>query len=343
MSVAGSRVRSLGLAAALVVSAGLGPLAAPAAAAKVSCGQSISQDTKVGNDLNNCPGDGLVVVSDGVVLNLNGHTIDGNNSGGGDGIVIGAGVDNVTVKNGKIRQFDDGVFLSENSGNRLSGLTLIKNGKSTNGDGLDSFLSDDMRLQDIRALENGDDGVTVSGVGAVLKNVSGDRNGEDGIETFGSNARIEDSRAVDNGDEGLFATTPNNFVSDFLARGNKDGGGIRLGASNILIRGVALDNAEQGIRVEDSDAEVLNSTAKDNVGDGIIVFESASDVLLKGNTANRNDEDGIDVDSSSTRLRGNTANDNELFGIDAVPGVVDLGGNKASGNDAGQCNNVDCD
>jgi len=47
----------------------LGP--GQAFAAQVSCGQVITQDTRVGNDLIDCPGDGLVVGADGITLDLN--------------------------------------------------------------------------------------------------------------------------------------------------------------------------------------------------------------------------------------------------------------------------------
>ena len=43
----------------------------------VHCGDVITQDTKLGNDLVDCPADGLVIGADDVTLDLHGHTIDG--------------------------------------------------------------------------------------------------------------------------------------------------------------------------------------------------------------------------------------------------------------------------
>ena len=59
---------------------------------EVSCGQVLTESTLVGNDLDNCPGEGLVVGASNIVVDLNGHTIDGpdylleNASGPGGGL-----------------------------------------------------------------------------------------------------------------------------------------------------------------------------------------------------------------------------------------------------------------
>ena len=57
-------------------------VAGPAWAAKVSCGDVITEDSKLKKDLN-CSGDGLEIDADNVTLDLNGHTIKGDGSGDG--------------------------------------------------------------------------------------------------------------------------------------------------------------------------------------------------------------------------------------------------------------------
>ena len=117
-----------------IAAAALAPLAATAhaQAVTVSCGQTIRSDTIVGNDLTNCPGDGLRIGADAITIDLDGHTIDGDGpvSGEGDGDVgIANGYspnggdlpsfDAVTVRNGTIRQFEVGVsFYSPTAGLR---------------------------------------------------------------------------------------------------------------------------------------------------------------------------------------------------------------------------------
>jgi parallel beta-helix repeat protein len=116
--------------------------AAPAGAAAPGCGDVITKDTTLHADLEDCPGDGLVIGAGGITLDLNGHSIEGTGSGGlyggggGADIVYGDtkdGVDNtaghsaVTIENGEIEDFDVGVKLYEADSNHLTGLDLYGN------------------------------------------------------------------------------------------------------------------------------------------------------------------------------------------------------------------------
>jgi len=47
------------------------------AASQLSCGETISTDTTLHNDLLNCKNHGIVIGADGITLDLNGHLIDG--------------------------------------------------------------------------------------------------------------------------------------------------------------------------------------------------------------------------------------------------------------------------
>src|SRR5216117_2676623 len=80
-----------------------------ALASHVSCGATITTDTKLDSDLTNCPGDGVVIGADNITLNLDGHTIDG--TVGGTGIDDSAGRDGVTIENGSVKGFSQGIVL----------------------------------------------------------------------------------------------------------------------------------------------------------------------------------------------------------------------------------------
>ena len=70
-------MRSEHLARGVVVAVAV--LLAPAASAeakKLDCGDVITKDTVLSNNLNNCPVDGIVIGDDGVTLDLNGKTVD---------------------------------------------------------------------------------------------------------------------------------------------------------------------------------------------------------------------------------------------------------------------------
>src|SRR4051794_37666215 len=48
-----------------------------AQATTVHCGDTITQDTTLTNDVLNCPSVGLTIAANGITINLNGHTISG--------------------------------------------------------------------------------------------------------------------------------------------------------------------------------------------------------------------------------------------------------------------------
>jgi hypothetical protein len=48
-----------------------------ALASQVSCGERITADTTLQQDLVNCPNHGIVIAADGITLDLNGHLVDG--------------------------------------------------------------------------------------------------------------------------------------------------------------------------------------------------------------------------------------------------------------------------
>src|SRR2546426_9983193 len=78
--------------------------ASPALAQHVSCGQVITHNTHVKNDLLDCPGDGLVIGASNVKLDLGGHTIDGDNNATAYGINNKGGFYNVKCENCTLQQ-----------------------------------------------------------------------------------------------------------------------------------------------------------------------------------------------------------------------------------------------
>src|SRR4051812_21206586 len=43
----------------------------------VGCGETVTKDTKLANDLIDCPNEGIIIGADNITLDLNGHTVDG--------------------------------------------------------------------------------------------------------------------------------------------------------------------------------------------------------------------------------------------------------------------------
>ena len=82
-------------------------------ARRSSAARSSSQSVKVLNDLIDCQGNGLVIGTGKITLDLNGHIIDGK---GLDAGVVNMGFDSVTITNGTINEFDYGVLLNPGTG-----------------------------------------------------------------------------------------------------------------------------------------------------------------------------------------------------------------------------------
>jgi parallel beta-helix repeat protein len=117
----GAAVLSLAIALSMVPAAAF-------ADGRVRCGDVLTEDTVLKNDLTNCPGDGLIIGADGVMVDLNGHEIDGTNAAGSAGI-RNRGHDDVRIKDGDfvgldIGEFETGVLLRGADHNRVIGLRV---------------------------------------------------------------------------------------------------------------------------------------------------------------------------------------------------------------------------
>jgi parallel beta-helix repeat protein len=281
--------------------------AAEASAQNVSCGATITTDTKLTSDLVDCADDGIVIGASHITLDLNGHMIDGEEDPAGTGNGLGTGVvntgyDRVTIKNGSIRQFVEGVSIENASRNRVGDLSV-----SGNVEGVDLESSDRNQLSELWLYGNQ----------AGIELADADRN------------RIEHNVAVGN-DEGIgLGETPGGNGSD----------------RNLIDGNHALNNASEGIALESGSGRntVTRSVAFVNEW-GILVDSNGSDHnRLDRNAASFNRQDGMLIGSATTVVKRNTANDNLDYGIEAFLGAIDGGGNRAAGNgNAAQCQNVAC-
>jgi parallel beta-helix repeat protein len=304
----GAAVLSLALALSLV------PAAATFADAPVRCGEVLTEDTVLKNDLTNCRADGLIIGADGVMVDLNGHEIVGTNAAGSAGI-RNRGHDNVIIKDGDsegldISEFKTGVHLRGAEHNRVIGLNM--EGSSF---GIALFNSDVNHLRDNGALGGAFNQCgTVRGAAIALFNSHGN-------DIQRNSAQLSDFGIA------LVSSQRNLLEENQSAPIDSDG------------------NQCFGIYVADSNHNVVrNNVADNNDIDGIFVLADSHNTRIVGNRAVFNGGgDGIDVNSSATTITRNTANKNGDLGIEAVPGVTDGGGNRASNNgDPRQCVNVDC-
>src|SRR6185369_7080128 len=98
-----------------------------ASAANELCGTTITSSTTLTAD-QACTGDGLIIVGDGLTIDLGGHTLSGDGDAGDFGIDV-SGAPHVTIRNGTVRGFAVGVGSQSTASVqvKLSNLTLRAN------------------------------------------------------------------------------------------------------------------------------------------------------------------------------------------------------------------------
>jgi nitrous oxidase accessory protein NosD len=198
-----------------------------AAAESVVCGATIGANTTLRVDLVDCPGDGLVIGADDVVVDLNGHTIDGVTTAGSAGIRL-AGHRGVMVEHGTVQEFTNGVLLDDADSNGLRRVTVVRSG-----------------ARGIQ-LQNGSDGNR-------LEFDTSSNNARSGFGLLASDRNlIAHATATGNPFSGLQGfTARENRVVDGTFLGNSAGIGLTDGSDgNVLARNFVSANTDVGIGIE---------------------------------------------------------------------------------------------
>ena len=332
-----------------------------ALASHVDCGDVITQDTTLDSDLIDCPGDGLVIGADGVTLDLNGHTVDGDGDprprrGRDTGIVNGrfdnysgqeAGHDGVTIRGGTVRGFAHGVQVNIADRNSLLQLRLYDN---SGFGGIVTSLMSNGRIEGNHALDNNSTGIAVyepEGRTTITGNVAG-RNAGYGIELAGGVAgdRLEDNVTFGNGANGFFVL----WARNLLIRGNRSfanrGTGMSFfeGGENHVDGNRVWDNGSAGInmgganrnRVERNTVFRNGPTASaSNHGWGGITVQGGDDHGIVGNRVFENGGHGGIVVAAETGGNAVVSNDvrrNQGHGIFLETLYEDEGGTVVAGN-----------
>jgi parallel beta-helix repeat protein len=324
------------LALALTCSIAFG--AGQASASHVRCGDTITTDTTLDSDLVDCPSNGILIGADGITLDLNGHTIDGDDEPFEpcpkdepcDLGVLNEGHDAVTIEGGTVREFGLGVVVVRAKRNRLRDLAAVEN----TFEGIFLFRSARSRVHGTSASRNG--------VG----------NSRPGIALIKSdNNRITRNTMSRNGDLALFMeASDHNLIRHNTARGNPEDGMIIDGNRNEIVRnrlvrnggGILITTVSGGGKAV---GNVIRRNVVRNARAGGIAVDCCvpKRTLISRNYVVGSGRDGINVLNPSTTITNNRVVRNSRLGIWAVKGVIDGGGNRASGNgDPRECVNVAC-
>jgi parallel beta-helix repeat protein len=292
------------------------------ARADVQCGDVVTSDVVLQTDLLECPGDGLVVAGSDVTVDLNFHWVDGSGSGAGIRVLA----PEVTVRNGHITDFADGVRILAASmddawladldiahntrGVILGGsfppgpdgsgsVTLLSSSLHDNGTGiLASFWPHETHIGDSTIHAN-ETGVWFrESRGGTLRENRIVRNGFAGVVLdFTRNARVEGNAIDGNGTWGLTASRSSGlaFLGNTLS-GNGD-----------------ASEAGGGAYISEGFATIEENVFDRNSGVGLALYEflpTRSLWPIHDNTANGNLSFGIAAAQLGFTGTGNVAQDN---------------------------------
>ncbi len=267
-----------------------------------------------------CPGDGLIMNTPEVVLNLNGNKIFG--SGSGVGILIGDGVNNVTIENtggGGAGPDNFGVGIAtagQTSGSRISAVRPHANGLGTIplGDGI--FLKGDGNvLIGILAKNNGNNGVTVIGDDNVLQGHNDEYNGVHGIFVEGNGNQLNANLASENRKKfqgaGIWVEGDGNTVEQSKI--------TKMNTWGIVIHGDNNSLRKNDVTKQDIDGIVV-------VGDGNVLKDNKSQ-SSKGVGISVEEDDGV-PNSNAAASTGNIVSGNRqgpqcsIYGVTTTPTCI---------------------
>jgi parallel beta-helix repeat protein len=295
---------------------------APPAPASVVCGQVLTQSTLVTNDLSDCPGDGLVIGSDRIIVDLDGHLIDGVGLGSG---ILNDGYDLVTIKNGTVQQFDYGVqLLPETELNAVERLTLRLNEVAA----VELFDVADGEIRGNTLDQNGGGISLVSGTrGVLVADNAVSANGGAGLLIRDSDGnRLENNTVGGGGDLGIgLERASGNTLFGNTVSNNSDGGiEIRAGShGNHVENSTVTESGDHGILVHESDRNELISNTAHLMSDSGITLESAHDGVVRGSDVRFN-TGGLQLDGSSRNLlESNNASSTSGIGIELGGGSLE--------------------
>jgi hypothetical protein len=264
----------------LVLAASLGAtaVAAEAAPVRISACMTITQPGRhVLTDNLVAVGDCLLVDHDFVTIDFRGFSITGD--GTGSGITNGvAGLRHgVTIRDGTISNFDNGIDFTASLGTTIERMRVIDN----LGDGL--HIGENARIIDSTVSGNGGFGIG-TGSGAIITGNSVGQNGGDGV--FTTHSVVTGNVARSNGGDGIRCLQRTTCTGNTLTF--NDGDGIEAGYGST----------------------VTGNTATFNDGDGIVAPLGSGNV--SGNTVTHNGGDGIEAQCAA-KVTGNVATDNGMI------------------------------
>lgn len=181
---------------------------AMAAAQPPTCGETLLHSVTLHADMFCSNQDGLVVGARGITINLNNFAIR-SNSGNYDGVDNGTGYNGVTVENGTVTGFGDGVYYDSSNHAKITNVISVDN----SSEGIDVENSQNGAISGSQAGRknngNGDDGIYLSDNHLVsVTSTKANYNEGAGITDHNSLDTLTSDTTDKNGQWGVFVVSP---------------------------------------------------------------------------------------------------------------------------------------
>ena len=314
--------RALGVGTAVALAVSGTALTQTASAVALSCGAVVTANTTLTADVGPCAsGQGITVNANNVTLNLNGHRIFGvaANNGTNANPYIGVyvtGRTGVTITNGRISDFDTGVYLEFGGSHTISRMHIFDNIGGLNGDGffgegIQLFESDNNAITASQVIHNG----TFAGIDVFdSHNTRITGNTVQGNNVVQTDAQDQQHGPTIMQDIGIFLVTlTSRRTTGTVVTGNQvQGNGLDgISVGNFTTNNQVLNNSVQG-------NGVTGQVAPFRDGSGIRVGSQATGNLVQGNRVQGNGADGISIVNGSS----NTIRRNQSFGNNLGPNTT---------------------
>jgi parallel beta-helix repeat protein len=222
------------------------------------CGSTLTANKKLHHNVH-CSGTGITIGADSIVLNLNGFTLSGTRAVGSVG-VSASNHTGLTIKNGTVSHFENGIVLDNVSTGTVSRIHANRNGQ--NGIVIRAG-STNITVNQSSAAHNITDGFDIEDSPSnTIKNSTASRNTQDGFDVSFS------------------GSTGNALTGNHASHNTQYGFFVELSpTSTTLDSDVATKNVSDGINIYSTDVsnQVANSTANFNQNDGIRASASGQD------------------------------------------------------------------
>ncbi|MGI0072586.1 MAG: right-handed parallel beta-helix repeat-containing protein [Nitrosotalea sp.] len=247
--------------------------------ASIGIWNNVTSTCKLTNDLT----EGVVIGSNNITLDGNGHTISGTS---GNGILLEVRT-GVTVKNVNVKNFDTGINADNSIGVTLSGDTIT----SSTTFGISVSYSNQIKVT----------GNAVSNSGHGIYFVHSTQN------------TISNNSVSNNNDAITLSLTDNSSVSGNTVSNNSGNGILLIYYGTDTVTGNTVTGNNGGISLSQSQSDTVSGNTVTGNQNGILVNDGSYNAILTKNTISSNTNNGIIISGNGgTRVYDNTISKNNL-------------------------------